>query len=68
MAINPPGPTSPLLTEAQAAAYLGVKPTSLLVWRSTGAHRIPFVRVGRLIRYRQADLDAWIASRVRTVA
>lgn len=25
-----------------------------------------FIRVGRLIRYRKSDLDAWLESRVRT--
>lgn len=49
-----------LWTTEQAAAYLQVDPRLLAGWRSrrTGP---PAVRVGpRLLRYRKADLDAWI--------
>jgi excisionase family DNA binding protein len=46
-----------------AAAHLGVKPHTLEVWRSSGRYAVPFVRVGRLIKYRRSDLDAWLASR-----
>jgi excisionase family DNA binding protein len=37
----------------------------LSVWRSTGRYNLPFLKVGRLVRYRRADLDAWLAARVR---
>jgi hypothetical protein len=32
----------------------------------TGRYGLPFIRVGRSIRYRKTDIDAWIASRVVT--
>lgn len=55
----------PLLTEAAAAKLLGVSPQYLVKWRFLGRPVLQFVRVGpRMIRYRQADLDAFIQSRV----
>ena len=54
-----------LLTTDQAARILGVSAAFLERDRWAGA-RIPFVRIGaRAVRYRQRDLEAYIASRVR---
>ena len=52
-----------LLDNDPAADYLGVKPHTLEIWRASGRYRIPFVKVGRLVKYRRADLDAWLQSR-----
>lgn len=52
-----------MLHTTEAAEYLNVTPHTLEVWRCTGRHKLPFVKVGRLVRYRVADLDAWLASR-----
>ena len=49
-----------LLTTPKAAAALGVSEQFLEQDRLTRRHGVPFVRVGRAIRYRQADLDAWV--------
>ena len=57
--------TSELLTTSQAAVYLCVSKAFLERDRWAGA-RIPFIRVGsRTVRYRRADLDAYIDGRVR---
>lgn len=48
---------------AQAAAFLGLRPATLTVWRCTGRYRLPFIRVGRKIYYRVSDLEAWLNSR-----
>lgn len=54
-----------LLTTEQAAHYLGLSKAFLERDRWAGA-KIPFIRIGvRAVRYRNADLDAYIASRVR---
>ena len=58
-------PQSDLLTTEQAAAYLGVKPRSLEVWRCVGRYGLPYLKVGRLVRYRQSDLDAFLERNVR---
>jgi excisionase family DNA binding protein len=52
-----------MMTTEEAAAFLNCKPQTLNNWRITGRVRLPFVRVGRLIRYRKSDLEAFIASR-----
>ena len=48
-----------LLDPEQAAKYLGVKPGTLAVWRSTKRQDLPYIRVGRCIRYRPADVRAF---------
>ncbi len=53
-----------LLTEDQAAEFLSIKPQTLAVWRMTGRNDLPYVKVGRAVRYRRADLIAWIDSRI----
>ena len=57
--------TRELLDEKQAAEYLTVSPGTLSVWRSTGRYSLPFVKVGRRVRYRLSDLDAWLEARSR---
>jgi len=54
---------SELLNEQQAAEFLGVVPGTLSVWRSTKRYAIPFIKCGRLVRYRRADLEKWLESR-----
>ena len=45
-----------------AAAYIGVTPRTLEVWRCTKRHQIPYIKVGRLVKYRQSVLDTWLAA------
>lgn len=52
-----------LLDTEEAARFLGIARNTLEVWRSAGRYALPFVRVGRRIKYRRADLDTWLASR-----
>jgi excisionase family DNA binding protein len=52
-----------LLTRADAAEYLGFQPQTLALWASTGRHDLPLIHIGRSVRYRLSDLDAWLASR-----
>ena len=49
-----------LMAQKEAAAYLGTTVGSLNTWRHYGKDKIPYVRWGNSIRYRKADLDAWI--------
>lgn len=60
---NKPGD---LIAETQAAKILGVSPGTLSVWRSTGRYKIPFVKIGRLVRYQRETLQTWIQSRTQT--
>lgn len=52
---------SELLNTEQAATYLGVTMRTLEVWRCTKRHAIPYIKVGRLVKYRKTDLDTWLA-------
>lgn len=54
-----------LLDQNQVAQLLNVTPGTLSVWRSTGRYAIPFVKVGRRVRYRLSDLHSWIESRTQ---
>lgn len=49
-----------LLTLTEAAEYLGVKAKTLYEWRRLRKGP-PATPVGRLVKYRAADLDAWLA-------
>ena len=51
------------IDEKQTCAVLGVKTSTLATWRCTGRYNLPFIKTGRLVRYRVADLAAWIAKR-----
>jgi len=49
----------------EAARYVGLSVSSLMKMRMTDAGP-PFLRVGtKAVAYRQADLDAWLETRVR---
>lgn len=52
-----------LLDTKGAADYIGVEPGTLEVWRCTKRHNIPYIKAGRLVKYRKAALDAWLVSR-----
>jgi len=49
-----------LLSRKEAAVYLGVAEGTLAVWKSTGRYKLPILKIGRLVRYRIADLDAFL--------
>jgi excisionase family DNA binding protein len=51
-----------LLSNDEAALYLGVTPRTLEVWRSTKRHCIPYIKVGRLVKYRITVLDTFLTT------
>ena len=59
---NEPQRNPPLLSVEDAAAYLQIAVWTLRHWVSD--RKIPFVRMGRLVRFRQQDLDAFITRRI----
>jgi predicted DNA-binding transcriptional regulator AlpA len=54
---------SDLLTEVEAASFLGLEPKTLAVWRSTKRYPLSYVKVGRLVRYYRSDLQDFLESR-----
>lgn len=59
---------SDLLNTIEAAEFLGTSPGTLEVWRCTKRYAIPFLKVGRLVRYRRSDLEQWLQSRTVSCA
>lgn len=55
-----------LLTEEAAADYLQIRMQTLRQWRVgySKKEKIPYLEVGRAVRYGNADLIAWTVSRV----
>ena len=52
-----------LLDDVAVAEVLDLRPGTLAVWRSTGRYNLPYLKVGRKVRYRRSDLIDWMASR-----
>ncbi len=59
--MNPPGVLNGcrLLTEDEVAGQLGCSVALLRKWRRVGGGP-PFCRIGRLVRYSEADIAAYI--------
>ena len=64
MSVSTSPNSSPLLTREAAAKYLGISPATLAKWASEKTQPLPYVKIGRLVRYRITDLDAYIAGSV----
>ena len=56
------------LTPIQAAKYVGISEAALRLWRSEGKGPRHFKAGEKLVRYRRADLDAWIEARLSATA
>lgn len=55
-------PLEPLLSARDVSRYTGVAVSTLAVWRCTGRFHLPFVKVGRAVRYRRGDVEAFMTS------
>ena len=53
-----------LIDEVQLAARLGVSRSTLQSWRY-GRRGPRYIKIGRLIRYRSADVDAFLTASTR---
>ena len=49
-----------LLSNKQAADYLGIKPNTLTIWRTTKRFVIPYIQIGRKVHYKKSDLDIFL--------
>lgn len=59
---------SELLTRREAATYLGVSEQTLAIWKCTGRYNLPYIKIGRLVKYKKADLDAFITRNYKTAS
>ena len=51
----PPPPPTQLMTEREVCAWLNVSKRNLFCWRT--AKLIPFIKIGRAVRFRVADVQ-----------
>ena len=58
-----PAKDTELLSRKEAATFLGVTAETLAVWACLNRYNLPFVKVGRLAKYRKADGESWLESR-----
>ncbi|MDD5679935.1 MAG: helix-turn-helix domain-containing protein [Candidatus Omnitrophica bacterium] len=49
---------SALIDKNKIAEYLGVKPSTIYAW--VNQKRLPYIKVGRLLKFDIRDIDAWI--------
>jgi predicted DNA-binding transcriptional regulator AlpA len=54
-----------LINEKEAAKLLALSPATLRIQRCTGATpnglpKIPYIKIGRAVRYRRADIERYI--------
>ncbi len=57
-----------LLTPQDVASRLGVSTTTLSTWRCTKRYPLPYVKVGRLVRYRLEDVEEFELARLQEMA
>ena len=53
-----------LLTAEQVSEILGIEPATLAVWRCTNRYNLPYTKVGRLVRYRETDVQVFVEGRM----
>ena len=52
-----------LLTPQQVADVLGITTQTLAVWRCEKRYNLPYIKAGRLVRYRISDVREFINRR-----
>lgn len=57
-----------LLSRDEAAQFLGVSKGTLEVWASTKRYDLPFIKIGRLAKYRMQDLLEFIENNAQSTA
>lgn len=50
-----------LITRKEAASLLGIKDQTLAKWASVKRYDLPYIKVGKSVRYRRADIDQYLA-------
>ena len=52
-----------LWDDRETAARLDIEPQTLAVWRSLRRYDLPFIKIGRAVKYDPDDVEAFIARR-----
>jgi hypothetical protein len=57
----------PLLDSIQVSKILGISVGTLAVWRATKRYALAYIKVGRAVRYKKSDVEAFIAANEKGV-
>jgi excisionase family DNA binding protein len=60
MEINNIKEAQSLLTRKQAADLLGCKDDTLVVWKTNKRYKLPYIKIGKNVRYRLSDILSFI--------
>jgi hypothetical protein len=60
--------TQRLNTPEEEATRLNLSPRTMAKARSTGHPSIPFIKIGKTVRYDPAAVDLWLAKNTRNVS
>ena len=52
--------SSELMSRKEAADYLGVKEQTLACWATNKRYALPYIKIGRLVKYKREDLEQFI--------
>jgi predicted site-specific integrase-resolvase len=53
------------LTRNEAAAFLGVRSVTMKYWAWSGYYKLPYLKIGRFVRYKLKDLEDFVESRTK---
>jgi len=59
-------PHNQLMDRKTAAKYLGISPNTMAVWDCTKRYDLKPLKVGRSVRYRKSELDAFLAREMKS--
>ena len=54
-----------LMTPQEVADFIGVSVETLNVWRATRRYKLAYIKVGRLVRYKMTDIQAFLETRTQ---
>ena len=49
-----------LLTPVETAELLGLKPSTLAVWRCNKSENLLYIKIGNAVRYKRSDVEKFI--------
>lgn len=52
-----------LLTRKKTAQLMKLSEHTLAVWSCSGRYDLPYIKIGTSVRYRVADINAWLEAR-----
>lgn len=55
-----------LVNRKTAAALLGVKVNTLVTWAMYKRYNLPFIKIGKSVRYRLSDIEAFLERNQKT--